>query len=326
MRRQNSYRSRQLPSTSSSRHDLSPSQAERKSPSGSDRKRSALSKSKSPSLVTTAARTNVLTLENVMEIKFPSVNEMERYIQENNAQIISRNDCLNMQPTETPHHSAQPVETPHHSAQSVETPQHSAYCAEPPAMLSSPLGKNDAHLCCGDNIFEKFNGKYPSGDEVSVKLNQYLEESKKELEDLFAEPEEEVMDCEKLEFVLGIVMQRIKSLQCLLYLENFGKTYNFDRSIHRDLFDSMIGIFCNCQNLHKDYYGQTVDFVKSKLDDIFTGEKVTRKYIYDVLVPECFTFAVMKILCVSNAVASNIRHIGFSVQQVNQLCAKFKRD
>lgn len=90
-------------------------------------------------------------------------------------------------------------------------------------MLSSPLGKNDAPLCCGDNIFEKVNGKYPSGDEVSEKLNQYLEESKKELEDLFAEPEEEVMDCKKLEFVLGIVMQRIKSLQCLLYLENLER-------------------------------------------------------------------------------------------------------
>ncbi|KAI9559423.1 hypothetical protein GHT06_013411 [Daphnia sinensis] len=200
MRRQNSYRSRQLPSTSSSRHDLGPSQAERKSPSGSDRKRSALSKSKSPSLATIAARTNVLTLENVMEIKFPSVNEMERYIQENNAQVISPNDCLNMQPTETPHHSAQPVETPQ-------------YYAEPPAMLWSPLGKNDAPLSCGDNIFEKVNGKYPSGDEVSEKLNQYLKKTKKELDDLFAEPEEEVMDCEKLEFVLGIVMQRIKSLQ-----------------------------------------------------------------------------------------------------------------
>lgn len=296
MRRRHSYRysrspskftghryERQSLSTSSSRRYLSPSQAERKGPSGSDRKRSTLSKSKSPSLATTATTTNVLTLENVTEIKFQSANEMERYIQESNAQIISPNDCLNIQP--------------------VQTTEHSAYCAEPPVLLLSPLGKNGAPLICGDKIFDVVNGKYPSGDEVSDKLDQYLGKWDKELENVFAEPEEEVMDSDKLEFVLRIVMQRIKSLHCLLYLENFGKTSSFDHSIPRNLFDTMIGVFGDCHISRKDYYGQTVDFVTSKLDVIFTGGNATRKYIHDVSVPECFTFAVIDILNVSYDVA-----------------------
>lgn len=132
-----------------------------------------------------------------------------------------------------------------------------------------------------------FDGKYPSFDKVSDNLDQYLTKCIKKLVELVAETakEVEVVDCEKFEkkIVLQIVMQRVKSIECLVHLANFGK--EFYHSITRDVYDAVTGIFGYFDELHKNYYGQTVDFVTSKLDVIFTGEKATRKFIRDVLVP-----------------------------------------
>lgn len=50
-----------------------------------------------PSLATTATTKNFLILENVTDISIGSASEMQRYIKENNSQIIYPNDCLNMQ-------------------------------------------------------------------------------------------------------------------------------------------------------------------------------------------------------------------------------------
>jgi|688.fasta_scaffold1223228_1 hypothetical protein len=71
------------------------------------------------------------------------------------------------------------------------------------------------------------DGKYPSFDKVSDNLDQYLTKCTKKLVKLVAETEKEVefVDCDKFEkkIFLQNVMQRVKSIECLVHLANFGK-------------------------------------------------------------------------------------------------------
>lgn len=228
---------------------------------------------------------------------------MQRYIKENNSQIIYPNDCLNMQPVETPQHIV------------LNLLWWYRQCLVKKVMIIYLM------LLIVD-------GKYPSFDKVSDNLDQYLTKCTKKLVKLVAETEKEVefVDCDKFEKKNRSTNCNAKS-QIYWVPRSSCKFWKIIWSLH----------YSRCLWYRNWYYWlfrwiayrllrTNCVFLYFEISSIFTGEKATRKYIHDVLVPECFTFAVMKILCVSNAVASNIRHIGFSVQQVNQLCAKFKRD
>ncbi|KAK4025117.1 hypothetical protein OUZ56_010620 [Daphnia magna] len=121
-----------------------------------------------------------------------------------------------------------------------------------------------------EKYLKEVGGTIVSGKDLETMLPQssetldaYLEESKQELDEAFTEDEVEEMDLEELKMIINLIMERVKSLRCLAYLENLEEkevttipAYN-----DRNRFESIIGVLHNSPN-SREHYETAAIFIK----------------------------------------------------------------
>lgn len=243
-------------------------------------------------------------LSNLTEQNFSSQEELEKYLKEVGGTIVSGKELETMLPQ-----SSEVI-----AIETIERHQN-----------MEPILPNDdvelKKIALHEDLFKTVNGKYTIFDEVSQKLDAYLEESKQELDEAFAEDEVEEMDPEDLKMVINLLMERVKSLRCLAYLENLKEkevttipAYN-----DRNRFESIIGVLHNSPN-SREHYGTAAIFIEKILDLIVGDAKPPERNVLSVLVPESFNFAIMDLFAVNYKTATKMRKSGLSVPQVRNFC------